>query len=64
MGKKKKILYHDLDHLSGAWTKEDSTMFENVEKKKREFTAPHKTSISIKDIMNKRRAVNPLIQKD
>jgi hypothetical protein len=27
-GKKKKILYHDLDHLSGAWTKEDSTMFE------------------------------------
>ncbi len=27
--RKKKVLYHDLDHLSGVWTKGDALMFEN-----------------------------------
>ncbi|MBW2222580.1 MAG: hypothetical protein JRC57_05380 [Deltaproteobacteria bacterium] len=28
-GKKKKIPYHDLDHLFGVWAKEDETSFNN-----------------------------------
>jgi len=36
-GKKKKTLYHDLDHLSGVWTKEEGATFKKDLKAQRKI---------------------------
>ncbi len=36
-GKKKKVLYHDLDHLFGIWTKEEAAAFDKSLKLQREI---------------------------
>ena len=33
--KKKKVLYHDLDHLAGLWSREDAAVFDKRLKKQR-----------------------------